>query len=73
MPFKSREQRSAYMVQYRAKKKLQHNCDLESFLKAIDGCSECQSNPLASITSEQIPLCKKHWYVLATTNIEWKC
>jgi len=71
MPFKFKVQRKLYMQKYRAKKKLQHNCDLESFLKAIDGCSECQSNPLVFITSEQIPLCRKHWYSLADSDIEW--
>jgi len=71
MPYKSKEQRSVYMQQYREKKKFEQCNDLQSFLNAIDGCSECQSNPLVSITKERIPLCKEHWYALADSDIEW--
>ena len=68
MPFKSKSQRKLYMRQYRAKQRLS---DLQSFLKSISSCSECQSNPFVFITSEEITLCREHWYALADSDIEF--
>lgn len=71
MPYKSKVERKLYMKEYRARKKLQGNSDLQSFLDSISGCPNCLNIPSVFVTSEKIPLCQEHANALADTDIEW--
>jgi hypothetical protein len=42
-----------------------------SRIKEYEGCADCLRSPVVFLTPQKIPVCSKHWQVLANTDLEW--
>lgn len=44
---------------------------LKKFVNDISNCIDCKTNPAFFLSSRKIPVCRKHWNIIADLPIAW--
>jgi len=44
---------------------------LKKFVNDISHCSDCKNNPAFYLSSKRVPICIKHWNIIADAPVAW--
>ena len=44
---------------------------LKKFVNDISNCPDCKTNPAFFLTSKKVPVCIKHWNIIADAPVAW--
>jgi hypothetical protein len=44
---------------------------LKKFVNDISNCIDCKTNPAFFLSSRKVPVCRKHWNVIADLPVTW--
>jgi len=44
---------------------------LRKFVNEISHCPDCKTNPVFYLSSKRVPICRKHWNIIANEPVAW--
>ncbi len=44
---------------------------LRKFVDEISHCPDCKTNPVFYLSSKRVPICRKHWNIIANEPVAW--